>query len=57
MIDGIAHFNGSDVQYIYKINSNVRLASSIIFDKQVIFSAIDFNTGNTLIIKGELKTK
>jgi hypothetical protein len=57
MIDGIAHFNGSDVQYLYKINSNVRLASSIIFDKQVIFSAIDFNTGNTLIIKGELKTK
>lgn len=54
-LDGIAHYNGSDVQYLFRINSNERLRSAIIFNTQIIFTALDYNTGNTLIIKGELK--
>jgi len=54
-LDGIAHYNGTDVQYLFRINSNERLQSAIIFDTQIIFTALDYNTGNTLIIKGVLK--
>jgi hypothetical protein len=54
MLDGIAHYNGTDVQYIYRITSNMRLLYPVIFDSVIMFSTMDMNTGNTLIIKGTL---
>ena len=54
-LDGIAHYNGTDVRYLFPISSNLRLGQGIIFNYMVLFTATDYNTGNTLIIKGELK--
>ncbi len=47
MEDGIAHFNGIDIQYLTKTNDNIP-SEAIVFDKNV-------TSGNNLIYRGTLK--
>jgi hypothetical protein len=55
MFDGIAHYNGTDVQYLFKIPQNYRMNSNMqIFEKDVFISAKDFNTGYNIIYHGKL---
>ncbi len=57
MSDGIAHYNGSDVQYIYKTNNNnISLQGTfVVFEKEVFIMADDIYNGLNYIIRGKLK--
>jgi hypothetical protein len=56
MFDGIAHYNGSDRQYLLKLTSNIWLAGeAMVFEKEVFIPAKDYNTGYQLIYHGVLK--
>lgn len=55
MLDGIAHYNGTDIQYLYRFsNTKIRIAGAVIFEKDVFFLTNDFNSGVNLIFKGKL---
>jgi len=55
MTDGIAQYNGTDIQYIYKFSHpQIGLSSAVIFDKEVFFLAYDFQNQLNLIIRGTL---
>lgn len=56
MQDGIAHYNGTDWQYLIKFENN-RLpgAEALVFEKDVFVTAKDYVTGYSLIYHGKLK--
>lgn len=55
MNDGFAHYNGTDVKYLYKFSNNfTRITGNLIFQKDVIFMAYDFVSNINLIIRGKL---
>jgi ssDNA-specific exonuclease RecJ len=51
MEDGIAHFNGSDIQYLIKTNDN-KPSEGIVFDETVFFLSNNFNNGLNMIYRG-----
>lgn len=54
-LNGIAHFNGTDIQYLYPFSDqSIRIFMGIIFEKEVFFLAYDVNNSLNLIIKGKL---
>ncbi len=55
MEDGIAHYNGTDIEYLLKFKGDIYLCGAMIFDNHVFFIANDFNTGLNLVYKGELR--
>jgi len=58
MFDGITHYNGTDVEYLYRFNNsgNISILDAIVFDDAVFFLANDYNhNGSNLIIRGKLK--
>jgi hypothetical protein len=56
MYDGIAHYNGSDIEYLYKFSSNnTSITNGVVFEKDIFFIAIDFNNSQNLLIHGKLK--
>jgi hypothetical protein len=56
MQDGIAHYNGSDVQYLlHAINANSFITSWIILENETFFSFYDFSNGKTYMYKGTLQ--
>ena len=56
MHDGIAHYNGADIQYLLKFPHDNRLApNAMIFDKEVFIPAKDYATGYSIIYHGVLK--
>jgi len=55
MFDGIAHYNGTDWQYLLKLSNIVLDAKAAIFEKEVFIPAKDNNTGYSLIYHGVLK--
>lgn len=54
MFDGIAHYNGSNYEYLYKFNDGITIVNAIIFEKEVFFLALDVQNNLNLIIKGKL---
>ena len=55
MIDGLAHYNGSDVKYQFKVPESYRMnANMAIFEKDVFISAMDLNSGYNIIYHGKL---
>ncbi len=55
MRDGIAHYNGTDVQYLYHFHKGIHMSGApAIFDKEVFFLAYDFVNNLNLIIRGKL---
>ncbi|MDT3695715.1 MAG: hypothetical protein ROY99_04930 [Ignavibacterium sp.] len=54
-IDGIAHYNGSDIQYLYHFGNNISLSGEVIFDNEIFFLAYDFNNSLNLVFRGKLK--
>ena len=58
MLDGLAHYNGKDVQYLFNFDHNTtHLSGGYVFDSVVFFSARNFIDGLTLVYKGELSQK
>jgi hypothetical protein len=56
MYDGVAHYNGTDIQYLIKFPNDNRLSTNaMIFEKEVFIPAKDYNTGYSLIYHGVLK--
>lgn len=54
-LNGISHYNGSDIQYLYQFNDpGIRIFMGIIFEKEVFFLVYDFNNSLNLIIRGKL---
>jgi len=56
MNNGLAHYNGNDVKYLFSLGSSLESISSnaIIFQKEVFFIVRDFNNGTNLIYHGIL---
>ena len=56
MTDGIAHYNGSDVEYLYHFNHpNISIfGTPVIFEKEVFILAYDFQNNLNLIFRGKL---
>jgi len=56
MHDGVAHYNGTDIQYLFKFPNDNRLsANAMVFEKEVFIPAKDYTTGYSLIYHGVLK--
>ena len=58
MNDGVAHYNGEDIEYLYHFgNSKTNISSkrSVILDKDVIFTVSDDLNYENLILRGKLK--
>jgi hypothetical protein len=55
MFDGIAHYNGSDIQYLYKFNGNISILDAAIFDREIFFLAYDKTNDDNLVFHGKLK--
>ncbi|MCX6150727.1 MAG: hypothetical protein NTX22_09405 [Ignavibacteriales bacterium] len=57
MYDGIAHYNGTDLQYLYKLSdSNIAINGLfLVFDKHVFFMAENRSNGLNYIIRGKIK--
>jgi len=54
-LNGIAHYNGTDVQYLYQFNNtSIRIFMGRVFDKEIFFLAYDTNNSLNLIIRGKL---
>jgi len=54
-LNGIAHYNGTDIQYVYPFNDqSIRIFMGIVFEKEVFFLAYDINKSLNLIIRGKL---
>ncbi|MFZ1518279.1 MAG: hypothetical protein WAU11_05865 [Ignavibacteriaceae bacterium] len=54
MTNGIAHFNGTDVQYLYNFDNGILINGAIVFNSTIFFLAYDFNNSLNLIIRGKL---
>jgi hypothetical protein len=57
MYDGIAHYNGTDVQYVYRLtNYNIAIDGNfLVFEKDVFFMADNRSNGLNYIIRGKIK--
>jgi hypothetical protein len=55
MFDGIAHYNGTDIQYLYKFIGNISILDAAIFDNEIFFLAYDKNNDDNLIYHGKLQ--
>ncbi len=55
MFDGIAHYNGSDIQYLYKFTGNISIRDAAVFDNEVFFLASDLTNDFNIIYHGKLQ--
>ncbi|MGE5679355.1 MAG: hypothetical protein ACM34K_00605 [Bacillota bacterium] len=56
MNDGIAHYNGSNIEYIYKFSADkISISDFIYFQNSVFILAFDSSTMSNIIIKGYSK--
>ncbi len=54
MKDGIAHYNGVNIEYIF-IKGNIQVVGSMILEKQIFFIAFDrIQEGRNFVIRGKL---
>ncbi len=56
MFDGIAHFNGSDIQYLHRFaGNNVHIRAIKLFEKSAFVAAYDLDRNLNLIYRGYLQ--
>ena len=57
MKDGLAHYNGSNIEYLYHFNSsNISIsANALIFKGTVFFTADDNSNDCNIMLRGKLK--
>ena len=54
--DGIAHYNGSDIEYLHHFNeSGISIIDGFVFEHEVFFLCYNFNKSLNLIFRGKLK--
>jgi len=54
MEDGVAHYNGSNIEYLYRFPNSPSVTDGIVFEKNVFFLRWDYSTGSNLILRGKL---
>lgn len=56
MFDGLAHYNGENVQYLfnYNTNSGISIIDAVLFDNEIFCLAIDWNKDQNIIYRGKL---
>ena len=56
MTDGLAHYNGSNIEYLFHYNQpNVEIFGAQLFQNEVFFLINEYSTGLSLIYHGKLK--
>jgi hypothetical protein len=55
MAYGVTHYNGTDIEYLYKNPNKIHILDAVIFEKEVFFLVVDPSIGGNLIIRGKLK--
>jgi hypothetical protein len=55
MFDGIAHFDGTDIQYLFRVGPNVRFSAAKLFENSVFVAAFDRDRHVNLIYRGYLE--
>ncbi len=56
MENGLAHYNGSDIQYLFHyIQPNVSIFGAVLFENDVFFLVYEYTTRLSLIYHGKLK--
>ena len=56
MTDGLAHYDGNDVQYLFHYNRpNVEIFGAALFKNDVFFLVYEYTTGLSLVYHGKLK--
>jgi hypothetical protein len=53
MKDGIAHYNGADVQYLYSYKGNEHALGATILNNEVFILTNDFKNGYTIMLRGK----
>lgn len=55
MTDGLAHYNGNDIKYLFHFDKpNTYTSGAVLFDKEVFFLVYEFQTSLSLIYHGKL---
>lgn len=54
MTDGLAHYNGSNVKYIYNFEGRISITDAVLFEEEIFILALDVTNGNDLIFHGKL---
>jgi hypothetical protein len=55
MQDGIGHYNGSNLQTLFKLDNNILFSDAMLFEKDVFFICPDPAKRNFFIVHGQLK--
>ena len=56
MTDGLAHYNGSNIEYLFHFNKpNTQIFGAALFKDDTFFLVHEFQTGLSLIYHGKLK--
>ena len=55
MVDGLAHYNGIDVQYLFNYNLRTQILGAALFTNDVFFLVYESSTGLSVIHHGKLK--
>jgi len=56
MLDGLAHYNGSNIKYLYRLPKSKQLwVGFMIFINEIYFNVYDLTNGNNYILIGKLK--
>lgn len=55
MLDGLAHFDGKDVKYLFKTSNNIMMAPNmVIFEKDVFIPCKDYTKNCNIVYHGKL---
>jgi hypothetical protein len=54
MAYGVAHYNGSDITYLYRSPNIIHILDAVLFDKDVFFLAVNSTIGGNTMIHGKL---
>jgi hypothetical protein len=54
MAYGVAHYNGSDINYLYRSPNIIHILDAVLFEKDVFFLAVNPTIGGNTMIHGKL---
>ena len=55
MVDGLAHCDGTDIQYVFRYGLGTQVFGAALFDQDVFFLIYESQTGLSLVYHGTLK--
>jgi len=58
MKDGLAHYNGTDIQYLYRFPNHQKtsiLANAVLMEKNVFFPMTNYDESINMVLHGKLR--